>query len=171
MKVHETEILGSFIIEPEFIQDERGFFAEVYNWKEMANYGIVSDMIQWNISFNKKAGTVRGMHYQQEPSAEDKTVRCTAGSIHDIILDLRSWSKTYMKWTPIQLTAENRHMLYIPKGVAHGYQTLEDNTEVCYQVSQYYHPEAARVIKWDRLDLCIKWPLPVSVISEKDKRG
>jgi dTDP-4-dehydrorhamnose 3,5-epimerase len=159
---------GAFIIEPELIHDERGFFARTWSAEEFITRGLNPRIAQCAISLNKRRGTLRGMHYQTKPHEEAKLVRCTAGAIHDVIVDLRANSQTKRKWVAVDLTSRNRHMLYIPEGFAHGFQTLEDDTEVGYQVSEYYHPESARGLRWDDPVLGIKWPLAVSVISKRD---
>jgi len=166
----ETKFKGVYILEIEPIEDERGFFARTWCEEEFKVYGLNSNLVQCNISFNKRRGTLRGMHYQIPPYEEAKLVRCTKGSIYDVIIDLRPNSKTFKQWTAIELTDENRKMLYIPEGFAHGFQTLEDDTEVFYQMSQFYHPECARGIRWDDLTFSVDWPVRGDVIiSYKDK--
>lgn len=164
----ETELPGAFIIDSEVIEDERGFFARIWSAEEFAQRELNSRIAQCNISFNRKRGTLRGMHYQIKPHEEAKLVRCTAGAIWDVIVDLRANSKTVHKWVAVELTSRNRRMLYVPEGFAHGFQTLADDTEVAYQVSEHYHPEAARGVRWDDPALGIEWPLPVSKVSERD---
>jgi dTDP-4-dehydrorhamnose 3,5-epimerase len=149
MKFTETPLQGAYIIELDTIEDERGFFARSWCRKEFTDHGLNSDLVQCNISFNRKKGTLRGMHYQARPHAEAKLVRCTSGAIHDVIIDLRHDSPTFKQWCPAELTAQNRRMLFIPEDFAHGFQTLEDNTEVMYQMSEYYHPDHARGIRWN----------------------
>jgi len=163
MKVQQTKIDGVYIFEPKIIEDNRGFFAEVM--------GGENEMVQWNVAFNKKAGTLRGMHYQAEPYGENKLIRCITGAIYDVVLDLREGSNTLGEWVWIDLTAKNRRTIFIPKGCAHGYQTLGDNTEVFYAVSEYYNPESSRIVKYDDPKYGIKWPLEVTQISAKDKNG
>jgi dTDP-4-dehydrorhamnose 3,5-epimerase len=165
----ETALKGAFTIKIEPIEDERGFFARTWCKKEFEAHGLNSDLVQCNTSFNKKKGTLRGMHYQASPHGEAKLVRCTMGSIYDVIIDIRNESKTYLKWFACELTAVNRKMLYIPVGFAHGFQTLEDNTEVFYQMSEYYYPEYAQGIRWDDSTIAIKWPIQPIIISAKDK--
>ena len=135
MKFIETELKGAFLINPEPLEDERGFFARTWCRKEFEQHGLNPDWVQCNISYNKRKGTLRGMHYQIAPYAEAKLVRCTMGAIYDVIIDLRPDSKTYRQWISAELSAENRKMIYIPQGFAHGFQTLVDNTEVFYQMS------------------------------------
>ena len=168
MTFTETKLKGAFIIDLEPIQDERGFFARTWCKKEFEAHGLNPNLVQCNTSFNKKKGTLRGMHYQTTPYEEAKLVRCTMGAVYDVIIDLRQESKTYMQWFAFELTAENRKMLYVPEGLAHGFQTLEDNSEVFYQMTEFYHPEHARGIRCDDPLFAIEWPLPIEVISRKD---
>jgi len=154
----ETKLKGAFIIEPERLEDERGFFARTWCQREFAAHGLNPRLVQCNISFNKKKGTLRGMHYQVAPYEEAKLVRCTMGAIYDVIIDLRPDSPTFRQWITVELTAKNRRMLYIPEGFAHGFQTLVDSTEVFYQMSEFYHPECARGIRWDDPVFGIEWP-------------
>ena len=169
MKFIETRFKGAFIIEPEHLEDERGFFARTFCQKEFEAHGLNSKMVQCNISYNKHKGTLRGMHYQVAPMAEAKLVRCTKGAIYDVIIDLRPESPTYCQWLAEELNAENSKMIYIPEGFAHGFQTLEDDTEVFYQMSEFYSPEHARGVRWDDPVFGIEWPLNTKRISEKDK--
>jgi len=164
----ETKLKGAFIIEPERQEDERGFFARTWCQREFETHGLNPRLVQCNISFNKKKGTLRGMHYQIPPHEEAKLVRCTMGAIYDVIIDLRPHSSTFKQWLSIELTADNRRMLYIPEGFAHGFQTLEDDTEVFYQMSEFYHPECARGIRWDDPALKIRWPFSPLIVSNKD---
>ncbi len=168
MKFTETKLKGTYIIEPELLTDERGFFARSWCQKEFTERGLNPNLVQCNISFNLKKGTLRGMHYQTKPYEEAKLVRCTTGAIHDVIIDLRPESSTFKQWVAVELTAENRKMLYIPEGIAHGFQTLVDNTEVFYQMSEFYHPDLARGIRWNDPELSLEWPLKEFIISEKD---
>ncbi len=165
----ETKLTGAFIIEPERARDERGFFARIYSADEFRLYGLKTDYVQWSVSFNHQRGTLRGLHYQASPHQEAKIVRCTMGSVFDVIIDMRSSSPTFMTWRGTELTAQNRKMVYVPEGFAHGFQTLEDNTEVSYQISEFYHPESSRGIRWNDPALDIHWPLEVSVISTQDQ--
>jgi dTDP-4-dehydrorhamnose 3,5-epimerase len=169
MLFKETKINGVFVIEPELIKDERGFFACSWSQSEFEQHGLNPRLIQCNISFNNKRGTVRGMHFQEKPYEEAKLVRCTRGAMFDVAVDLRSDSPTRFQWAGVELTADNRLMFYIPEGFAHGYQTLVDDTEISYQMSQSYHSEAARGLRWDDPVLGIEWPQEVTVISERDK--
>jgi dTDP-4-dehydrorhamnose 3,5-epimerase len=168
VKYPETKLKGAFIIAPEPIEDERGFFARSFCRREFERQGLNSNLAQCNISFNKRKGTLRGMHYQLAPHAEVKIVRCTAGAICDVIIDLRPESPTFRQWIAVELTAENHLQLYVPEGFAHGYQTLSDNTETVYQVSEFYSPESERGIRWNDQTFGISWPLPVAAISAKD---
>jgi dTDP-4-dehydrorhamnose 3,5-epimerase len=164
----ETKLDGAFLIDIEERTDERGFFARSWCQKEFEQHGLVPRVVQANISFNHKKGTVRGMHYQASPYEETKLVRCTRGAIYDVIVDLRKGSPTYCQWISAELTADNRRMLFVPEGYAHGFQTLTDATEVCYQVSQFYTPGAERGARFNDPAFGIRWPLDVTVISEKD---
>jgi len=168
MIFNETKLNGAYIIEIEPVEDERGFFARTWCKKEFEAHGLNTALVQCNTSFNKKKGTLRGMHYQASPYGEAKLVRCTLGSIYDVIVDIRKESKTYLQWIACELTAENRKMLYVPAGFAHGFQTLEDNTEVFYQMSEYYYPEYAHGIRWDDPVLDIDWPIKEKIFSAKD---
>ena len=168
MKFHETELKGAFIIEPEKRADDRGFFARSWCQKEFEQHGLVPRVVQANISNNKYKATLRGMHYQASPYEETKLVRCTRGAVYDVIIDVRPDSPTYRRWIGVELTASNYKMLYVPEGFAHGFQTLEDDTEVIYQVSQFYTPSAERGIRWNDPVFQIKWLTPVETISEKD---
>ena len=165
----KAELEGAFIIEIEKLEDARGFFARAWCQKEFEAHGLNPRFVQANISYSKMRGTLRGMHYQEAPYAEAKLVRCIRGAIYDVIIDLRQGSPSYGRWMGLQLTANNYRMLYVPEGFAHGFQTLEDDTEVFYQVSQFYSPQYERGVRYDDPSFAIKWPLEVRVISEKDK--
>jgi len=165
----ETRLKGAFIIEPERIEDERGFFARTWCQHEFEAHGLNPRLVQCNISFNKRRATLRGMHYQIAPHVEAKVVRCTRGAIYDVIADLRPSSPTFAQWLAVELTYENHRMLYIPEGFAHGFQTLADDTEVVYQMSEFYHPESARGVRWNDPTLNIQWPLPDPIMSAKDR--
>jgi len=168
MKFTETKLKGAYLITPDFIDDERGFFARTFCHQEFQEYGLNINIVQCNISFNVRKGTVRGMHYQMPPHAEAKVIRCTAGAIVDVIIDLRPDSPTFKQWFSIELNDKNHQMLYVPEGFAHGYQTIAPRTEIFYQVSNFYHPASERGIRWDDPAFEIKWPLPVTDISKKD---
>lgn len=169
MLFKETNLKGAFIIEPERFEDERGFFARIWCKREFGEHGLNSNLMQCNISFNNKKGTLRGMHYQAAPYAETKLVKCTRGSIYDVIIDLRPDSETYKHWFAVELNRDNYKMLYIPENFAHGFLTLEDNTEVFYQISAFYHPECARGVRWNDPAFSIHWPAVVSIISDRDR--
>ncbi len=168
MKFIETRLKGAFIIEPERLEDERGFFARTFCQKEFEAHGLNPKMVQCNISYNKHKGTLRGMHYQAAPMAEAKLVRCTRGAIYDVIIDMRHESPTYCQWLAEELSTENSRMTYIPEGFAHGFQTLEDDTEVFYQMSEFYSPEHAQGVRWNDPIFGIEWHLNTKIISEKD---
>ncbi len=168
MKFIPTFLSGAYIIEPEFQEDERGGFSRTFCRKEFEGMGLNPNIAQCNISFNHNKGTLRGMHYQVEPHAEAKLVRCTRGSIYDVIIDLRPEMQEFKKWFSVELSAENQKMLYIPEGFAHGFQTLTDNTEIFYQMSGFYFPESARGVRWDDPCFNIKWPEDNRIISQKD---
>jgi dTDP-4-dehydrorhamnose 3,5-epimerase len=165
----ETTLKGAFLIEPERRRDERGFFARTWCQSEFAAAGLQTDWVQCNISFNKERGTLRGMHYQAPPYEEAKLVRCTMGAVYDVIIDLRTDSPTYRQWLAAELTSDNRLMLFIPKGFAHGFQTLTDEAEVFYQMSQFYAPEYARGVRWDDPAFKISWPAEKCIISGQDR--
>jgi dTDP-4-dehydrorhamnose 3,5-epimerase len=160
---------GAFLINIEPLEDERGFFARTFCKDEFKKHGIDFSCVQCNISFNKKKGTLRGMHYQAAPHEEAKIVSCIRGAIFDVIVDIRPDSPTFKKWYGTELSAKNHAMLYVPKGFAHGFQTLTDNAEVHYMMSEYYHPECASGIRWDDQVIMIKWPLQSKTIAKKDE--
>ncbi len=168
MKFIGTGLNGAWLIEPEQHHDERGFFARSFCAREFAENGLPENFPQCNISFNHKKGTLRGMHFQKEPHQEAKLVRCTMGAIHDIIVDMRRNSPTYLKHFAVELNAENRCLLFVPKGFAHGFQTLCDNTEIFYQMSDFFVNGFADGLRYDDPALGLNWPLPVSVIAAKD---
>jgi dTDP-4-dehydrorhamnose 3,5-epimerase len=159
---------GAYLIEPEKIEDRRGFFARTYCRRELEDRDLDPAIVQCNVSVNRLKGTLRGMHYQAAPSEEIKLVRCTNGAIWDVILDLRPDSPTFKKFVGLELSRDNRLSLYIPKGVAHGFQSLVDDAEVFYQMSEFFMPELARGVRHDDPAFGITWPLPVSMISERD---
>ena len=169
MIFQETPLPGAFVIEPERFEDERGFFARTWCRREFAERGLSTELAQCNTSFNTRQGTLRGMHFQVAPHAETKLVRCTRGAIYDVIIDLRPDSPAYRRWFAVELTAANLRQLYIPTGFAHGFQTLVDGSEVFYQISEFYHPDSVRGVRWDDPAFGIVWPLPVSVISPRDQ--
>jgi len=165
----ETYLKGSYQIEINRLGDERGFFGRQWCQNEMSEMGIKSNIAQVNTSLNKHKGTLRGMHFQKDPFQETKLVRCIRGRIFDVIVDLRPESPTYKKWFGVELTQNNYQMLYVPENFAHGFITLEDNTEILYLVTQFYHPEAEAGLRWNDPVFSIQWPVPVTVMSEKDK--
>jgi dTDP-4-dehydrorhamnose 3,5-epimerase len=169
MIFNETKLSGAFVIEPEKIEDERGFFARTWCQEECRKYGLNPRMVQCNISFNKKKGTLRGMHFQTPPYEEAKVVRCTRGGIFDVIVDLRKESPTFLEYFSVELTSTNHKILYIPEGFAHGFITLEKNTEVFYQMSNFYAADCARGFRWNEPAFNIKWPMEVMVISPRDQ--
>lgn len=168
MKFSETPLKGAFVIDLEKREDARGFFARAWCQKEFEEHGIYRLPVQANMSYNKKAGTIRGMHYQVAPHQESKLIRCVNGSIYDVIIDLRKNSPTYKKWFGIELNADNRTMLFVPEDFAHGFVALEDDSEVMYLVSSLYNFESERIIRYNDPHFNIKWPIEVSVVSEKD---
>lgn len=168
MRFTETRLKGAYIVEAERIADERGFFALTWARNDFVARELNPDLAQCNLSYNHRKGTVRGMHWQAAPHGETKLVRCTLGGIYDVIVDVREGSPTYLQWVGVELTAENRRALYIPEGCAHGFQTLDDDTEVLYMITEYYTPSAARGMRWNDPAVGISWPHPVSVIAERD---
>jgi dTDP-4-dehydrorhamnose 3,5-epimerase len=169
MVFHKTELHQAFEIEIECHSDERGFFARTWCRREFETNGLNTNLAQCSISFNPRKGTLRGMHYQAAPHSEAKLVRCTRGAVYDVVLDLRRQSATFKHWIAIVLTAGKRNMVYVPEGCAHGFLTLEDDTEVFYQISEYYEAAAARGVRWDDPAFGIAWPESVKVISERDR--
>lgn len=164
-----TELSDAWLIEPELISDERGSFARIWCAHEFEERGLNPRLVQCNISFNHRRGTLRGMHYQRVPYAEAKLVRCTRGTIWDVIVDLRRESPTYCRWFAVELSAENRRALFIPEGVAHGFQTLTDDSEVFYQMSQTFHPESSAGVRWNDVAFGIRWPdVERRIISSRD---
>ncbi len=170
MKLLETKLKGAYIIKLDKLEDERGFFARSWCQKEFLDYGLNPNIVQCNISFNTRKGTLRGMHYQSAPHEEVKLVRSTRGAIYDVIIDLNPNSKSFKQWISVELTADNGKMLYVPKGFAHGFQTLEDNTEVFYQMSEFYHPESAQGVRWNDPTFDIQWPIGDPIMSAKDSQ-
>jgi dTDP-4-dehydrorhamnose 3,5-epimerase len=164
-----TRLTGAYIIEMQPLEDERGFFVRSFCQREFESHGLSPRIAQCNVSYNKKKGTLRGMHYQAKPNEEAKLVRCTRGAIYDVIIDLRPASPTFMQWVAVELTAGNRKMLYIPEDFAHGFQTLEDDTEVFYQMSEFYVPECARGVRWDDPAFSVQWPDADRNISKRDQ--
>jgi dTDP-4-dehydrorhamnose 3,5-epimerase len=166
----DVDVIGAKVIDPSPHADERGRFMRAWCAKEFADHGIEFVPVQANMGFSVKKGTTRGMHFQVAPALEAKLVRCTRGSIFDVALDLRPESPTYLKWYGAELSAENGRMLYVPEGCGHGYQTLEENTEMHYMTSAYYTASAVRGARFDDPVFGIQWPLPVTVVSEQDRK-
>jgi dTDP-4-dehydrorhamnose 3,5-epimerase len=166
----ETPIAGVHLIEPETIRDERGYFARTWCQQEFEARGLNPALVQCSTSFNALAGTLRGLHFQAPPHMEAKLVRCTRGALFDVIVDLRKESPSYGNWSGFELTAENGHMVYMPEGTAHGFQTLAAETEMFYQISTHYAPQSAGGLRWDDPDLAIAWPdAPDRIISDRDR--
>ena len=160
---------GAFTVNLDRIEDERGFFARSFCEKEFSAQGLVSRFVQCNVSYNRLAGTLRGMHFQVEPHGEAKLVRCTMGVVYDVIVDIRPDSPTYLVSFGIELSAANRNALLIPHGFAHGFQALRDDTEVLYKMSEFFHPASARGIRWDDPVLALRWPMDNPILSDKDR--
>lgn len=170
MRITPTKLPGVFVIDIEPQGDERGFFARTYCHKEFAAQGLCTRWVQCNVSFNTRAGTLRGLHWQAAPHEEIKLVRCTAGAAYDVVVDLRVDSPTYCQWVAVELSATNRRAVYIPAGCAHGFQTLVDNTELFYQMSAFYVPQAARGVRWNDPALAIEWPAcNTRIIAPRDR--
>lgn len=170
MRIHTTAIPGVHVIDLEPIEDERGSFARTFCADEFVAAGLNPRVVQCNTSFNRKKGTLRGLHYQAAPHEEAKLIRVTAGAIFDVVVDVRPTSLTYRRWLSFELVADEPRMLYIPEGCAHGFQTLRDDTEIFYQMSAAYHPELARGIRWDDPAIAVEWPAePERIVSAKDE--
>ena len=172
MIFREKNLKGVFEIELAPHEDERGSFARSYCWREFQEHGLNPQVVQCNVSYNRQRGTLRGMHYQLAPAAEAKLIRCTRGALYDLVVDIRFDSPTFRQWTAVELRAEPgkpSRMLYVPEGFAHGFLTLEDDTEVFYQMSAFYAPEAARGFRWNDPGFSLEWPEPVRLISDRDQ--
>lgn len=169
MRFEALGVRGAYLIEQERREDERGYFARVFCEDEFERIGLCSRFVQANTGFNPRAGTLRGMHYQEAPAAEVKVVRCTRGSVFDVAVDLRPQSPTYLAWAGVRLDAASGSMLYVPEGCAHGYLTLEDNTELLYSTSHRYAPAAARGVRHDDPAFGINWPAPIALVSKADQ--
>jgi dTDP-4-dehydrorhamnose 3,5-epimerase len=169
MRFTATKLADAWVVEPELHSDNRGLFARTYCAREFGERGLRDSFVQCNTSWNEQKGALRGLHYQLAPSSEVKLVRCTAGALLDVIVDLRPDSSTYLQYVAVELTAKNRLALYIPEMFAHGFQTLEDGTEVFYQMSEFYAPKLARGLRYDDPKLGINWPLSVTSISDRDQ--
>jgi dTDP-4-dehydrorhamnose 3,5-epimerase len=168
MLFQKTKIPGVILVKPHLQEDERGFFTRTWCEEEFEEQGLYPVLKQCSISFNHLRGTLRGMHLQAEPHGECKLIRCQTGAIYDVALDLRPHSPTYLQWEAFEISAQNRHLLYLPKGIAHGFQTLQDATEVFYQISEFYYPALAQGYRYDDPTFGIKWPIDVTSISQKD---
>jgi dTDP-4-dehydrorhamnose 3,5-epimerase len=169
MRFTQTGILGAWVIDPDPREDSRGRFLRAWCAEEFAMHGLLFSPVQASLGFSVKAGTVRGMHFQEDPALEAKLVRCTRGAMFDVALDLRPESATYRKWFGVELTPENARMLFVPERCAHGYQTLKDDTEMYYMTSAIYTPSAARGVRFDDPAFAIEWPLAASVVSDQDR--
>jgi len=169
LKFIPTSLEGAYIVEPTFIQDERGAFMRTYCKREFQQINFSDEWVQFNHSITSKKGTVRGMHFQNPPFGEVKLVRCIVGSVYDVVIDLRKGSKTFLKWISVELSSQNKRMLFIPRGFAHGFQTLEANCELIYHHSEFYHTEAEDGLRYNDPIIGINWPADVSLISERDK--
>jgi dTDP-4-dehydrorhamnose 3,5-epimerase len=169
VKFTESSLPGAYVVDIDPIGDERGFFARTWCREEFQAFGLSGAIEQCSISLNRKRGTLRGMHYQTAPHDEVKLVRCTRGAIHDVILDLRVDSPTFCRWFAVELTGENGRTVYVPAGFAHGFQTLADESEVFYQISEPYRPEMARGVRWNDPTFQIEWPIPNPILSMRDR--
>ena len=165
----ETSLAGAYLIDLDRREDERGFFARVFCVEEFRARGLNAEVAQCSFSFNRRKGTLRGLHWQVRPKAEDKLVRVSRGAIHDIVVDLRPDSPTYLQHVAVELTSDNGRMLYVPRGFAHGFQALVDETDVCYQMSEFFAPECARGARWNDPAFGIRWPLPNPILNERDQ--
>ena len=170
MIFRETSLGGAYLIEPERISDDRGFFARTWCIDEFDAHGIAGDFVQCSTSFNEKRSTLRGIHLQDDPCSEAKLIRCTRGRAYDVMVDLRPSSDTYGQWKAFELSADNGRLVYLPAGFGHGFQTLEDRTELSYHISEFYRPDLSTGIRWDDADLAIAWPdTDTPIISARDR--
>ena len=169
MIFRETAIGGVWVVEPERLADERGFFARTWDTREFADRGLNGRLVQCSVSFNVRRGTLRGLHYQAAPHEEAKLVRCTSGAVYDVAVDLRAGSETLGRWVGVDLSPQNRLALYIPEGCAHGFLTLADGSEVAYQMSEFHFPDASRGVRYDDPAFAINWPGDVLVVNERDR--
>jgi len=169
MKWTALPLSGAYLLEIQPVSDDRGFFARTWCSDEARKLGLSVDFVQCSLSYNARKGTLRGMHYQAQPHAETKLVRCTAGAIYDVLLDLRRDSPTFCKWLAIELSAESRKAVYIPTGFGHGFQSLSDHSEVFYQISEPYHADSARGVCWNDKAFGVEWPLETVILSERDR--
>lgn len=170
MIFRECALKGAFVIDLERREDERGFFARSWCREEFAAHGLITRLAQCNLSFSRRRGTLRGLHYQTTPYEEAKLVRCTRGALYDVMIDLRADSPTYLRWEAVELSADSHRMVYVPEGFAHGFQTLEDSSEVFYQVSESYRPDHERGVRWNDPTFNIRWPHPEPILSPRDRR-
>ncbi len=168
MKFEALSLAGAWLIEMERLEDDRGFFARSFCRREFEAHGLDPGVAQMNVSLNRRRGTLRGMHFQAAPREEAKVVRCTQGAIWDVIVDLRPGSPTFRQWYGAELSAQNRRSLYVPRGFAHGFQTLADDSEVLYLMSEFYHAESARGVRWNDPAFGIRWPIPDPQMSPRD---
>lgn len=169
MRFEPLPIEGAYAIGLQPAEDERGFFARTFSAEEFVERGLATDFVQRSISYNRQRGTLRGLHYQASPHQENKIVRCTRGAVFDVIVDLRVGTPGFGRWHAVELTADNRTSLYIPPGCAHGFQTLADDTEIYYEITPAYVPEAARGVRFDDPDLAIAWPVADPILSDRDR--
>lgn len=168
MKFTELSVQGAYLVDIERMEDKRGVFARTFCSREFASHGLDPNLVQCSLSFNHLKGTLRGMHYQIKPYEENKLVRCTMGAVFDVMVDLRPDSPTFLKWTSAELTTDNHRALYIPKGCAHGFMSLEDNSEILYQISEFWSPEHGRGVRWNDPAFGIHWPMQPTVIAPRD---
>jgi dTDP-4-dehydrorhamnose 3,5-epimerase len=169
VKLRALRLTGAYVVEPEVIEDGRGSFARTWCYQEFRASGLVVEFVQGNVTRNRLRGTIRGLHYQIAPHEEAKLVRCSQGRVYDVIVDLRDHSPTRWQWEAVELSAEDLQLLFVPAGFAHGYQTLTDDAELTYEMSQYYCAEAARGLRWDEPSLKIKWPIASAILSQRDR--
>jgi dTDP-4-dehydrorhamnose 3,5-epimerase len=169
MRFYETELHGAWLVDLDPSHDDRGFFSRIFCTKEFAAQGLETNFVQHNVSFSASRGTLRGMHFQAPPHGEVKVVECVRGAVWDVIIDVRPQSPSFGRWKSVELTAENRRQLYIPVGFAHGFVTLSDDAEVRYLISSFYEPSAASGFRHDDPAFAISWPVPITVISDKDR--
>ena len=169
MRFTPTALDGVWVIDLDLHEDERGFFARSWCQREFQEHGLASSLVQCSISFNRRKGTLRGLHYQALPHGEAKLIRVTHGAIYDVAVDVRPGSPTWLQWHSVRLTQENRRMLYIAEGIAHGFQTLQDDTEVFYQMNEFYRADSARGVRFDDPALGIPWPVHEKIVTEKDR--
>ena len=168
MRFRESKLAGAYIVDIEPREDERGMFARTFCSREFAEQGLCEAFVQCNLSSNHHRGTLRGMHFQRPPYAEAKLVRCVAGAVYDVIIDLRRNSPTFCNWLGVELTSSDRRALYIPPDFAHGFQTLTDHAEVFYQMSEFYHDDHATGVRWDDRAIGVEWPIADPILSERD---